>query len=116
MPTYDYACSHCGGFDALRRVAERDLPAPCPGCGAASPRVWLAAPRLAVLSEATRAALDTNERAANAPRSSRDADPYRRLRHPSGCACCTSGTRGATVKTASGAKVFPNKRPWMISH
>jgi putative FmdB family regulatory protein len=24
MPTYDYACGRCGGFDALRRVSQRD--------------------------------------------------------------------------------------------
>jgi hypothetical protein len=42
---------------------------------------------------------------------------YARMRHPSGCGCC-SGTskRGSTVTAPSGAKTFPTKRPWMISH
>jgi putative FmdB family regulatory protein len=38
MPTYDYACDACGGFDALRSLAQRDEPAACPGCSRASPR------------------------------------------------------------------------------
>ena len=38
MPTYDYACAGCGGFDAIRVLAQRDEPALCPDCGAASPR------------------------------------------------------------------------------
>jgi putative FmdB family regulatory protein len=116
MPTYDYACATCGGFDAIRSLAERDLPARCAGCGAASPRVMVAAPRLAHVDEATRRAIQTNERAAHAPHSSRDSEPYRRLRHPAGCGCCRSGVRGATVTAANGAKTFPSKRPWMISH
>jgi putative FmdB family regulatory protein len=116
MPTYDYVCSPCGGFDALRSLADRDLPARCPACGAASPRVLVAAPRLAELSDSTRRALDTNERASHAPRSSRDVEPYRRLRHPAGCGCCKPGERSATVTAPNGAKTFPSKRPWMISH
>ncbi len=32
MPTYDYACPSCGGFDALRAFAQRDEPAACPDC------------------------------------------------------------------------------------
>jgi putative FmdB family regulatory protein len=116
MPTYDYACSPCGGFDALRSVADRDLPAHCPRCGAASPRVLVAAPRLAALSDTARLAFATNERAAHAPRRSGDSEPYRRLRHPAGCGCCKPGVRSATVTAANGAKAFPTKRPWMISH
>jgi len=45
MPTYDYACAGCGGFDAIRSIARRDEPAHCPKCGAASPRVLVAAPQ-----------------------------------------------------------------------
>ena len=57
--------------------------------------------------------MDVNERAKHEPRSSRD---YQRLKHPAGCGCC-SGTRPkATVTAPNGAKAFPSKRPWMISH
>lgn len=115
MPTYDYDCSACGGFAAFRPMAARDEPAPCPSCRGESPRVLVAsAPRLALLEGSTRSALDINERACHEPRSSRD---YQRLRHPAGCGCCAPGARrGATVTAANGAKAFPGKRPWMISH
>ncbi|MBX3608166.1 MAG: zinc ribbon domain-containing protein [Piscinibacter sp.] len=114
MPTYDYACPACGGFDAFRALAARNEPAACPDCGAASPRVFASAPRLALLESGTRRALDVNERARHEPKRSSD---YAGLRHPAGCGCCTPGARrSATVTGANGAKAFPSKRPWMISH
>ncbi|MFV0673964.1 zinc ribbon domain-containing protein [Variovorax sp. tm] len=113
MPTYDYACEHCGGFEALRPSGLRDEPAACPDCGSASPRVLSAAPRLALMASGTRRAIETNERARHEPVSSRD---YARLRHPAGCGCCGSGKRGATVTAPNGAKAAPSRRPWMISH
>ncbi|MES2888258.1 MAG: zinc ribbon domain-containing protein [Pseudomonadota bacterium] len=118
MPTYDYGCTECGGFDAIRSVAQREQPAPCPHCGAASPRVFVAAPRLALLNDGMRTAWATNERARHEPKSSRDEAV--RLKHPAGCGCCrggtTTGQRGATLTGATGHKAFPTKRPWMISH
>lgn len=114
MPTYDYECRDCGGFDALRSLAQRNEPAACPACGAGSPRVFASAPRLGLLEEGTRRAMDVNERARHEPRSSRD---YQRLKHPAGCGCCSSArSRKATVTAPDGAKMFPGKRPWMISH
>lgn len=113
MPTYDYACGHCGGFEALRPSGLRDEPAACPDCGSASPRVLSAAPHLALMASGTRRAMETNERSRHEPVSSRD---YARLRHPAGCGCCGSGKRGATVTAANGAKAAPSRRPWMISH
>jgi putative FmdB family regulatory protein len=113
MPTYDYECRDCGGFDALRSVSRRDEPAACPDCGTASPRVMSAAPRLALMAGSTRSAIETNERARHEPKSSKD---YQRLKHPSGCGCCSSSKRGATVTAASGVKGAPSRRPWMISH
>jgi putative FmdB family regulatory protein len=114
MPTYDYECSDCGGFAAFRTMATRDAPAPCPTCRGESPRVLVArAPRLALMEGSTRGAMEINERSRHAPLSSKE---YARLRHPAGCACCTSGRRGATVTAGNGAKAFPGKRPWMISH
>jgi putative FmdB family regulatory protein len=113
MPTYDYDCNACGGFDAFRSLSQRNEPAACPGCGTASPRVFASAPRLALMEGTTRRAMDVNERARHEPKRSSD---YARLKHPSGCGCCSSGKRGATVTAANGAKAFPSKRPWMISH
>lgn len=114
MPTYDYDCPGCGGFDAFRTLARRNEPAACPDCGAASQRVFVSAPRLALMNGDARAAIGVNERAQHEPKSSRD---YQRMRHPAGCGCCsTSGKRSATVTAPSGAKAFPTRRPWMISH
>ena len=42
MPTYDYDCPDCGGFDALRSLAQRNEPAACPDCGTRAPRVFVA--------------------------------------------------------------------------
>ncbi len=113
MPTYDYACARCGGFDAFRSVGQRNEPAICPDCGALSPRVHTSAPRLALLDSGVRQAIATNERACHEPASSRD---YQRLRHPAGCGCCSPGRASSTVTAPNGAKAFPSKRPWMISH
>jgi len=121
MPTYDYECADCGGFDAFRSIAQRNDPAACPQCGAGSPRVLASAPRLSCVATGTRLAIEANERSANAPISSRDyaagqAGRYGRMKHPAGCGCCSPGIRSATVRSPSGAKAFPTKRPWMISH
>lgn len=120
MPTYDYECAACGGFDAFRTLAERNRDADCPACGLASRRVIGSAPGLSAMAGGTRRAIEANERAANAPMSSKEyaAGGYARLRHPSGCGCCAGASkgRGSTVRAPGGAKAFPGKRPWMISH
>ncbi len=67
MPTYDYACPACGGFDAYRSLSERNEPAYCPDCGTASPRVFATAPRLALMDDATRTAMGIHERALHEP-------------------------------------------------
>jgi putative FmdB family regulatory protein len=113
MPTYDYTCSACGGFDALRSLSNRNEPAACPDCGAASPRVFVSAPRLALMDSGARSAMGINELARHEPKRSGD---YARLKHPAGCGCCSSSRNKATVTTHNGAKAFPSKRPWMISH
>jgi putative FmdB family regulatory protein len=116
MPTYDYDCPSCGGFDAFRSLAARNEPAMCPDCSHESPRVFVSAPRLALLAGEMRSAFDINERASHEPKSSRD---YARLKHPNGCGCCSttgSSRRSPTVRAPDGAKAFPSKRPWMISH
>ena len=46
MPTYEYECSSCGGFTALRPLSQFRDPQPCPKCEASSPRVTLTVPAL----------------------------------------------------------------------
>ncbi|TAG00093.1 MAG: zinc ribbon domain-containing protein [Burkholderiales bacterium] len=113
MPTYTYDCQSCGGFDFLRAMAERNEPAACPDCGSVSTRVLTAAPQLALVSSGTRIAEATNERARHQPKSSGE---YVRLKHAPGCSCCSTGKSKSTVVAPDGAKTFPSKRPWMISH
>ena len=91
----------------------RMLARACPDCGCVSARVLSAAPRLALMADGTRRAIAVNERAAHEPKRSGD---YARLKHPSGCGCCSGSKRGATVTAANGAKSAPSRRPWMISH
>jgi putative FmdB family regulatory protein len=115
MPTYDYVCDDCGGFEAFQSMAHRNEAVACPHCGKPSQRSWAVAPRLALLETSTRLAYDVNERARHEPKRSGE---YTRLRHPAGCSCCkTSSQRGTQGNVATGApKMFPSKRPWMISH
>ncbi len=105
MPIYDYHCDHCGAFEAMRNMAQRDAPLPCPQCGAMVGRVLLSAPSFADMPGALRLAMATNERAQHEPKSSST------HRHHAGCGC------GKAKTGSSGeAKSFANKRPWMISH
>ncbi len=108
MPTYEYDCPACGPFEAVRPMAEFQAPQPCGGCGGTAPRVMLSAPRLAGMDASRRAAFATNERSANAPRSSRGA-------HAAGCGCCKPRSRTLSAE-AVGPKSFPAARPWMIGH
>lgn len=115
MPTYEYECADCGPFDMLRPVAQRDDELNCPRCNRPSRRVIVSAPRLAALNGRALLAHITNERAMHAPMTPGE---YRAYRHPQGCRCCSgSGAKSmGTVRGPQGAKAFPSKRPWMISH
>ncbi|CAL61622.1 Putative regulatory protein fmdB [Herminiimonas arsenicoxydans] len=114
MPTYDYVCKECGPFEALRSMSSRDDPIDCPHCASAAQRIWLAAPRLAVLTDEKRHAMSTNEKASHEPMSSKN---YTSKAHPSGCSCCSSGKKSkSTLVAPNGTKTFVGKRPWMISH
>jgi putative FmdB family regulatory protein len=46
MPLYDYECSTCGTFEVMRRLSERNNPAPCPQCRNASERIQNGSPIL----------------------------------------------------------------------
>ncbi|WP_394790553.1 FmdB family zinc ribbon protein [Rhodoferax sp.] len=76
MPTYDYACTACGSFEAFRSLSQRNEPLNCPGCG-------LAAARVLTLSSSSA----EPRRAASAHAQSVETN-YKRLSHRSGCACC----------------------------
>ena len=74
MPTYDYACTRCGSFAAMRTIAERDRETACPKCGQAAARL-VASPHVG----GVRALHD---------RETSDGR-YARMRHAGGsCSCC----------------------------
>lgn len=112
MPFYDYECEDCGVFTVIRPMAEAALPTDCPECNAASGRVFLVAPAMAIMDGARRQATAINERSANAPKQS--------SAHGSGCSCCSpsrlKGKPGNQAAASAAAKSFPRARPWMISH
>ena len=106
MPTYDYLCTECGSFSALRPMADYAAPQDCPGCGQSSRRAMLTVPNIAAMPAGRRNAFATNERSANAPRLSSAGS------HRAGCSCCSP----AKAEAPQAAKSFPAQRPWMISH
>ena len=110
MPVYEYLCGDCGVFEEMLPMALCADPCACPGCGASAPRVMITVPRLAAVSSTMRRAHETNERAADSPKRSRT--------HGAGCGCCSGGAKrgGKTLIRPDGAKSFPTKRPWLISH
>jgi putative FmdB family regulatory protein len=109
MPIYDYYCEDCGPFTAFASLQNFKEPCDCPTCAQTAPRVMMNVPRLAVMSSANRRAHETNERSADSPK---------RSSHGPGCSCCSgaSAKPSKTLHHPNGAKSFPSKRPWMISH
>jgi putative FmdB family regulatory protein len=112
MPVYEYRCDACGPFTQMRPMAEYEQPTPCPGCGAAAPRVILTAPHCSTLSTQSRLAHATNERSANAPRTLSS----KKGSHGAGCTCCSGKSSRMMRRGKRGLKSFPTSRPWMISH
>ena len=116
MPVYEYECTACGGFSAVRRLAEYKEPQPCPDCGTPSPRALHTAPAYSGMPSTDRKAHAINERSAHEPRSSKDGAATGH-RHGPGCGCGSGSIgRSKTVTASDGSKTFPAKRPWMISH
>lgn len=66
MPTYDYRCPRCGGFQLRRPMAESERETTCPGCALPAARVF-GAPALRGLDPAVRRALDAGVRSADSP-------------------------------------------------
>ncbi|MGN8199099.1 FmdB family zinc ribbon protein [Salinisphaera sp. RV14] len=110
MPIYEFDCPDCGGFSAMRPMAESQAPGDCPHCGSASRRVILSAPAVSRVSKATRVAHETNARSAHSPHTSATYGGG----HPAGCGCCSPAPRpaGSTPPT----RTRTGHRPWMISH
>jgi putative FmdB family regulatory protein len=112
MPLYDYECAEHGGFSAMRAMAQRNEPQPCPRCGGAAVRVLSEPPMRGLLSTLEREAHAANERSRHEPRSL----AAHRARHGAGCGCCTPGARSRAQVRPDGTKSLAGRRPWQISH
>jgi len=110
MPLYEYECPRHGPFEKMRPLADSSAKQSCPTCGAAAPRAYLSAVRFSAMAPALRAAHATNERSAHEPRSSKQ------HRHGPGCGCSQGGRKARASTGSEGSRMFPNRRPWMISH
>ena len=116
MPIYEYDCPSCGGFTALRPMSEYRESQSCPSCGAPAPRAILSAPGLPLLGAAARRAHAVNEQSAHEPRLVSAVGRTTAGKHGPGCACCKPGHSAPVRHGRDGAKSFPTRRPWMISH
>lgn len=103
MPNYDYTCSACGPFTAMRPMAEFREPNACPVCGNGASRTFLSAPAIASMDPTRRSVLASNERDARRPGPARGG-------HPAGCGCCM---RRAPIPSAlsSTGRVFSSSGP-----
>jgi putative FmdB family regulatory protein len=117
MAFYDYECAACGTFSVWRNLADRNLPALCPGCKETAERV-ITSPNLSLMPAPRRAAHARNEKSRH--------EPGVRTRHQcgSGCGCGSSATtaRKKSTRTVDLGKVGrfeaskKIKRPWMLGH
>ncbi len=113
MPIYDFNCQHCGDFQAMLTISERNDPTRCPGCARTARRLVMA-PNLAVMNPVARKASAINERSRHEPRI--------RESHTcgSGCGCGTSTkirpARKRDTKLGVLAGQKPGARPWMLGH
>ncbi|MGE0808182.1 MAG: zinc ribbon domain-containing protein [Burkholderiaceae bacterium] len=82
MPTYDYRCSDCGDFSVLRRLAERNEPCACPGCGKASPRQIHSMPMLGGSASGSRGRSAADSGIGSSSSSAQ---------HGGACGCCAPG-------------------------
>ena len=110
MPLYEYECPRHGAFEQMRPLAESSMKQKCPTCGVAAARAILSAVHLSAMAPTLRAAHATNERSAHEPKSSKA------HRHGPGCGCSSGGRKAGTARGSDGSKMFPTRRPWMISH
>lgn len=116
MPIYEYKCSECGMFSALKKLSESSSLMTCVSCGEAAIKI-VSIPHLALVSLSTRSAHERNEKASSEPRQARR----------SSCGCtglhsCKPGSKENSspvqLKKESGLLMQTKKtaRPWMLGH
>ncbi len=88
MPVYDYACAECGSLTVIRPLNLSFEPHRCPGCGNLAARAMLTVPAFAALPPASL---------------------------PVSGVGCDDNRTAAVIAAVSNVKMFPRKRPWMVS-
>lgn len=116
MPVYDYKCSKHGVFNDLAAMENHDSPCLCPQCGELSPRVVVIPPSVMEMPAERKAALELNEKSQHEPEFSTKDRRENDHQHRSGCGCENKMGKSKVFYTATGDKMFPSMRPWMISH
>ncbi len=112
MPVYEYCCEEHGVFEARQPISAYDQPSDCPSCGESAPRVLFTAPRLGASDRVSIQAHDVNAKAADSPKMASQQGHV----HGPGCGCGSGVKKSQTLHHPNGAKSFPAKRPWMVSH
>ena len=117
MPVYDYKCKEHGIFYGLATVEDHSKPTACPNCGALSPRIILVAPNILTMPKNKKKAFEVNEKNKHEPTHSTGERRTLDHQHANTCGCSThTVTKSKLMYTATGEKMFPSMRPWMISH
>lgn len=93
MPTYDFVCEDCGGFEQKRAFAEASAGTACPSCGKEAKRVY-SMPNTRRMPAGLSKAMDRSEKSAHEPEV---------VRHPVG------GATGKEHRHSHG-------RPWALGH
>ncbi|HAD08617.1 MAG TPA: formamidase [Porticoccaceae bacterium] len=116
MPVYDYKCPEHGVFSELETMDNYARPSPCPRCGDLAGRVIIVAPDALTMNPFQREVCIRNERSQHQPRVF--AAGVEAEKHGSKPCPRDGGTRerSKALYTATGEKLFPSARPWMLSH
>ncbi|MGP4806311.1 FmdB family zinc ribbon protein [Agrobacterium cavarae] len=101
MPMYEYSCSACGPFTAIRPLAAFREPCACPACDAAATRDLLSAPALVSMERARRGPASNGCEESSYPA---------KAAHPAGCGCCVRRSP-IPVALSSKGRVFTSSGP-----
>jgi putative FmdB family regulatory protein len=110
MPTYDYSCRTCGGFEIWRDHREAGAPLPCPSCGSETKRLF-SAPAVRAPSDPFGSA--SREVRARVERS-RTGEPVTSYGSLPGRAIAHGGHSHGQAHGHGHARTPP--RPWQVGH
>ena len=117
MPVYDYKCQEHGIYHELVSMDDSAKPTKCPQCGTLCARIIMVPPTVLDMPEEKRHAHETNEKSQHEPIFSNQDRRTHDHHHACGSGCDSHEiTPSKMLFTASGEKIFPSARPWMISH